>query len=815
MDRQSLRVLDFPQIRLFLQSLALTEPGRQAAARVHPSTDRQQIEVWLGQVSELKEYLHIGGSLPLAGAETLAELLDRVRQSGHLLTPEELLTVSATLGVTRRLAELSDACRPDYPRLAELLGNLQAIPGLEAEIEQSVDPRGRIRDGASPELSRLRREIGELRERLHEELGEILEHQAARGSLQEKLLSVRNDRLVIPLRSDARRAVDGIVHDTSHSGATLFVEPFAVVALNNRLSRVRSREREEEARILRQLTDGVMSAATLLRSNEKWLGAVDCVHAKVRLSSLLAAREPVLNDGVRIHLKQALHPLLVLQQRAQDPSGLPAGLWEQVVDTGAGEVVKGAGIGVVPVDLQLDEERRTLIISGANTGGKTVSLKTLGLLGLMVQAGMHVPVAEGSEWPVLAGIFAEIGDEQDVRAHLSTFSARIQRLVTMLRQAERDSLVVLDELGTGTDPAEGAALALAVLDELRRREPFIAVTTHYHLLKVYGVLQDGVENVAVLFDSETGRPTYRLGYGHPGTSNALEIAADLGMPPTLIETASTYLGRDERRAIELIRQLEETCRKAGAEEQRLRSERRQMELSRAELDRDRAELMGSREEILSEAREKVQRLLREAEAELKSAIARFQQQGMKGAAEARRKVEQIREELGNALASRDRPRTDPLSDDAAGQMVRLRGMAGSGTLLKVKDQGRRAEVQLGSKRVEVDTDAVELLAVHQSGGRNVLGHDGIRIFREESETCEQRLHLLGMRVDEALALLDKTLDRAILSGCRELHVVHGHGSGRLRRAVQGFLAEHAAVSGFHHEQADRGGTGVTVVELKD
>jgi len=475
MDHQSLRVLEFPHVQSFLYSLAFTDPGRQATTQVRPSTDREQIQLWLDQVTELKEYLQIGSQLPLGGIHELEPIIDRLRSTGEVLSPVELLEVAETAKAARTLQQLVSSCEPRYSRLAELLDNLQPIPELEKKISRAIAQRGHIKDGASPELSRVRKEIGELRKRLQAELTEVLERQASQKTLREKLITVRNDRLVIPLRSDAKGALEGIVHDTSHSGATCFVEPLSVVPLNNRLRQGRSREREEEARILRELTDAVITAAEVLLHNERWLGVIDCVHAKVRLSSLLLARAPKLNDGPRMRLQQASHPILALQERAQKTSTLPVELAEMVSGAELTETRKSDHIEVVPIDLHLDEKQKTLIISGANTGGKTVSLKTLGLLGAMVQAGLHVPVADGSEWPVLTGIFAEIGDEQDVRAHLSTFSAKVQRLVHMLKQVDNRSLVLLDEIGTGTDPAEGAALALAVLDQFRGRGAFVGL----------------------------------------------------------------------------------------------------------------------------------------------------------------------------------------------------------------------------------------------------------------------------------------------------------------------------------------------------
>jgi len=815
MDRQSLRVLEFPQVQGILKALALTEPGRRAAIEVHPISDRAEIEVWLDQVTELKEYLQIGKSLPLGSIQALAPMIDRISQTGAVLLPGELLDVAGTLGATRTLRELATRCEPRYQRLADVLRNLQPMPENEKKIDRAIDPRGHIKDGASPELSRVRKEIGDLRKRLHDELTVILDRQASQRTLQDKLISVRNDRLVIPLRSDAKGALEGIVHDTSHSGATCFVEPLAVVPLNNRLSQARSKEREEQARILRELTDDVMSIADVLRTNERWLGFIDCLHAKVRLSFLLHARAPQLNGGERIRLLRARHPILALQERARESSGLGVALSELVSGAEFPETRQPERVVVVPIDLRLGEKQKTLIISGANTGGKTVSLKTLGLLGAMVQAGLHIPVGEGSEWPVLTGIFAEIGDEQDVRAHLSTFSARVQGLVRMLRQADNRSLVLLDEIGTGTDPAEGTALALAVLDEFRRQGAFVAATTHYHLIKAYGMTQPGVENVSVAFDEKSGRPTYQLLYGHPGTSNALQIAADLGMSSEIVEKARSHLDPEKGRTIDLIQELTEAWNTAKTEGEKLKRQRQDFEIARKDLVRERERLAQSSEDILSEARQRTETLIRVAENELKSAIARLQQGGMPQAMAARKRVQKVREEMTTALESRIQRKDDGMMPDAEGQPVRLRGVGGSGTLLKLKDQGRRAEVQMGPNRVEVDTEALELLPVQQSKDTQPSRQNGIRVFREEAETYGQRLHLVGLRVEEAIPILDKAIDRAILDGCSQIKVVHGHGTGRLREAVQEFLREHAVVKGFHSEKQGGGVGGVTVVELKD
>jgi DNA mismatch repair protein MutS2 len=815
MDRQSLRVLEYPHILTVLEALATTEPGRRAVRELRPSTEHGMIATWLGQVTELKDYLQSGNSLPLDGIEPVSLILDRVGTTGQVIVPENLLKVASTLGATRLLHRLAGQLPPRCSRLAEVLGRVQPVPELEGKIGRAVDRHGKIRDDASPALARLRAEIGRLRERLHSELTEILERQAIQKTLQEKLITIRNGRLVIPVRSGARGAVEGIVHDTSQSGATSFVEPLAVVPLNNELSRTRSLEQEEEARILRELTEAVSEAAEVLRSNERSLGEIDCLHARARLSVLLRAREPMLNGGERIRLLQARHPILALQLLAREGEAVPTSLAEVLWGAEGAPDPKPRPLDVVPIDLYLTRGRNTLIISGANAGGKTVSLKTLGLLGAMVQTGLHIPVAEGSEWPTFTGLFAEIGDEQDLRAHLSTFSARIRRLVTILNLADDNSLILLDELGTGTDPAEGAALALAVLDRLRSRGALIAVTTHHHLIKAYGMVEEGVVNAAVEFDEVSGRPAYRLRYGQPGTSNALKIAADLAMPREVIEGTRRYLSRDEQRTGELIQQLEEARRKAERAGEELGRRQQDLDAIQADLVRERDELTRSRGQVIAEARERAEFLLGEAEKELKAAVAHFQEQGSSGATEARSKAQKTRTGLRSALEAEAPQGHGFLTSSAVGRLVRLRGVEGTGVILELKDEGRRAEVQVGPKRVEVDAETIELLPVQGDRGKSVAGGNGVRVLRDEPEGWQGRLNLVGLRVEDALPLLDKAIDRALLDGRSEIQVVHGHGTGRLRKAVHEFLLDHAGVRGFHHEVQNRGGSGVTVVELRE
>ncbi|MBW1980934.1 MAG: endonuclease MutS2 [Deltaproteobacteria bacterium] len=812
MDYQSLRVVEFPFIVKCLVALCRSEPGRRRSAELRPGDNRLEIEKLLAQVSELKEYLQVGNDLPLFGIEPVGDILEQVEGSGQSLQPESLLKIASTLEATQRLHSLARQCAERYHRLLELLEQLEPLAELLKTINKTVDHRGWIRDDASPELARLRGEIITVREQLHKELSELLDRLSSQKILQDKLITVRNDRLVIPLRSEARGAIEGIVHDTSHKGATSFVEPLSAVPLNNKLCRARALEKEEEARILRQLTEKVLGKASILRLNEYWLGHIDSVHAKVLLSRLLGGREPELNNGQRIRLKEAAHPILILQEKAQEPGGLPAVL-RDCLPHPQGEKRDDSRMIVVANDFELSREKSMLIISGANTGGKTVSLKTLGLLGAMIQAGLHVPVAEGSEWPVFSNIFAEIGDEQDLQAHLSTFSARIKRIVEVLQHADADTLVLFDEIGTGTDPAEGAALALAVMDELLERRVFAVVTTHYHLIKAYGAGRANVENVAVEFDGETGRPTYRLLYGTIGSSNALKVAADLSLPSRVLQRTERYLEPNSRWTVELIEGLAKARRRAESQLVELEKERQQLQRLRSALAREQEQLQSQREAILEETRVQASLLLSEADKEIRAMISDFQRSGAPGAQKTHERLKQVKESVSAVLKQPKPEKSAVLPPFAAGRRVRLSSTAATGTILRLKEGGRRAEVQIGQKRVEVAATDLEVLATDED--KHSPSSSGIKLMLQPRDGYNRHLDLVGLRVEEALAKLDKAIDQAILEDCSSIYVIHGHGTGKLRQAVHGFLMDHALVKGFRHERQSQGGTGVTVVELKE
>jgi DNA mismatch repair protein MutS2 len=628
----------------------------------------------------------------------------------------------------------------------------EALPELEdlrERLRAAIGPRGEILDSASAELARLRREIQHTRSRIRASLEALWGQEDLRKIFQEQIITLRKDRYVLAVKAECKNSLPGIIHDQSQSRATFFVEPLATVEENNDLNLLLQDEREEERRILLELTAWIREESEAIARAVDLLGRLDSIFAKARYARSARAVVPALNEEGIWDLRQARHPLL-------DP-----------------EIT-------VPVHLLLEKGRSTLILTGANTGGKTVSLKTLGLLTLMAQAGVPIPAEEGSRVALVQKVFADIGDEQSLRDNLSTFSAWIRTTARVVEEADASSLVLLDEVGGGTDPAEGAALTMALIDHLRARGAKTAVTTHLHLLKAYGSLHPDVVNVSVEVNPDTLRPTYRLIYGRPGESYALLMAEKYGMPPGLMERAKSYLGEGDRKVGELLAALErnqqeweEKIREAGVLEKEARADREQ---ARALLLRARAE----EEERLEKARDDSRQLIREAREELRRMIQDFKARGRSDVHDLDRTIRERESSLRQSLAGKEEgsetgkpARTWRLGLEPAGNRDAPRSQ---------NDRQRDKRVSAGSVRYEVPAAAREL-------------------------------KIIGLRVEEALPLVDKAIDEAFLGGLRELEVIHGAGTGRLRKAVRDYLREHEFVENFGPGGPGRGGDGVTVIAV--
>ncbi len=781
----SLVQLEFAKVVELVIGRTQTQYGRALAVALKPYEDRHQISSALAEAAEAGQLLQKGGPLALGSGVDLLPYLEQLRTEGLRLEAEVLREIQAVAEVAvtcRRQLLASETCCCLRP-LAE---KLVALPGLAAEIRRSIGPRAEILDTASFELADLRDSLKQERNRVRRLLDKLLHDERLQGVFQESLITDRNGRYVLPVRTDHSGRLKGFVHDVSASGQTLYLEPTAALESNNRVQTLLRKIVREEERILTLLTASVREVRAELVVNQGVLAHLDLRQAIARLGLELDATVPELASVPLLDLRDVKHPLLVMAQRA-----------DQGTDN------------VIPIDLRLPEDCSVLIISGPNTGGKTVALKTAGLLILMVRSGLPIPCAPGSRLFPFAPVMADIGDEQSIEHNLSTFSGHLLRLRRILERADGGTLVLMDELGTGTDPGEGSALALAAVDSLRAAGARVMATTHLHVVKGYAQLETEVENAAVEFDPETLQPTFRLHYGIPGASHAFTIARRIGLPEKVLVDAVEYLGQGEREGVAIIERLQ-TLRSSLEDElnsaQQLRSE---AETERRQSQSQREELDVKRQKILEETRQQGVRLLADAERQLQTLFKSVP-------------AGQIQPKDRAALTGEMRALKAALPQPVAQGPEQIPENVELREKLYVPALGVEAEV------VRVDGDRVELLA----GGKKLRqSMSALRQFQPRRYAQPQsstprirdrvprtaflpRLVLVGKRVEEAQALLDRFIDEALLHGEQNLEVVHGAGQGILRRAVREFLAAHNEVAVFQAAGIDAGGDNVTVVELR-
>ncbi|MEW6546009.1 MAG: endonuclease MutS2 [Bacillota bacterium] len=815
-DAHTLQVLEFDRILGQLAEHACWQGGRELALSLSPSADAGEVADRLQETAEAVLLEEEGFSL--GGVQDVRRQVARA-QVGATLEPGELLNVAATLAASRRVRRLLEEERDRVPRLSRWAAVLVSLPELEERITTCITPQGEVADEASPRLYRIRRSMRLLQSRLRDQMESYIRSPQFLRHLQEPIITVRDGRYVLPVKVEARAQVPGIIHDQSASGATLFIEPMATVELNNELRRLSVEEREEVARILAEISGRVGAHGRDLLAALDALAELDLALAKARYALALSASRPSLNQDGRLDLRGARHPLL--------------------------------GRAAVPIDVRLGRDFDTLVISGPNTGGKTVALKTVGLLTLMAQAGMYIPCQPGSEVAVFRRVHADIGDEQSIEQSLSTFSSHMRNIVATIRDAGPGTLVLLDELGAGTDPAQGAALGMAILEYLQQAGCRTVVTTHSGELKAFAYSHPRVESAAVEFDPVTLEPTYRLQIGTPGFSNAFAIAARLGLPSEVVARAHSLLSPDQQRQEGLLAALAEDRMRAAEELEAARCARREAELARREAERLLAVLREGQEAALARARARAQELVEGLRREIEAVSATLRQAAREedrrrrqaALEEARRTLRMLREradaipasalpptEPGQVLSpapgrEQERPPAPRLTEREQGGMptagdlaarperllvgskVRILGAGREGYLISPPDAEGRVEVQVGILRTRVLASDVVLLA--EPAGRPA-GDLPIRKAREVSP----EIHLRGMTVEEALEVLGKYLDDVVLAGQKTVRIVHGKGTGALRRAVAEFLSRHPQVESFRLADASEGGEGATVVQMR-
>lgn len=806
MNERSLRVLEFPKIIHMLKALTTFAPGKELADALQPANTLATVKSSLQETAEAIRLLRDHGAHPLAGARDIRAAVGRAARGG-VLSSEELLDVAYTASVMRRNRRLliadDDSGERPLPLLATLGEQLTALQPLERSIRAAIGDDAVVHDRASDKLARLRAQIRTWQARSRERIDALVHSAGRRQVLQEAIVTVRNERYVVPVKVEHKAAVPGIVHDTSSSGATVFIEPLAVVELNNKVKEAQADEAREVERILRQLSGLVGGEAASLAAGIDALARLDLAFAKALLAGDMGAVQPEMNDDGRLELLQARHPLL----------------------TGT----------VVPIDVWLGGDVRLLVITGPNTGGKTVTLKTIGLFCLMAQSGLFVP-AHTAKIPVHKGIYADIGDEQSIEQSLSTFSAHMANVVHILARADEHSLVLLDELGAGTDPAEGASLAMAILQHLSDVGVNAVATTHYSELKSFVHERPAMQNASVEFDAETLAPTYRLIMGTPGRSNALEIAARLGLPDGILAAARGQFAKaDDVRVEDLLRDLENARREAQAERRAALRLREESEELRARIERTRTEQAAKRDEWERRAREDARHVLTEARQEVEAIIADLRRRGDEfGVEQARKSHRRIAERLRATQAKRTSPNsagktmhTEPMGDapfvPRVGDTVKVLTLNQTGTVHSGPDGDGQWTIQVGSMRIVVPNKSLAPSApAHgtERGGRHggapgtsrgATGRSGLLPAKRAAIAPE--ISLRGLLVDDALYELEKYLDDALLAGLDKVFVVHGKGTGALRRAVHDYVKDHPHVKNWHIAEPSDGGYGVTVVEL--
>ena len=736
--------------------------------------------------SEAVEVLREADRIPLGGVFDIRTAL-RKAALGSMLTPQELLEVAATIRASRLMREFLSDKGESLAILAEWGGRLAAFPGLEREIERCIADNGEVNDSASPKLHSLRSQVKVYQNRVRDKLDSIVRSSDNSKYLQDPIVTVRNDRYVIPVKQEYRSLFPGIVHDQSASGATLFIEPMSVVEINNQLRVIESQEVEEVQRILTELSGRVSDVQQPVTTALEILARLDLAFAKGRYSLALSASEPALNrDGI-IELYDARHPLL----------------------TGK----------VVPTTVFLGRDYDTLVITGPNTGGKTVTLKTVGLLTLMAQSGLHVPAAPGSQLAVFNQIFCDIGDEQSIEQSLSTFSSHLTQIVRITAAVQGpDCLVLLDELGAGTDPTEGAALAMSILSHLHRLGVRTIATTHYSELKVFAYKTPGLKNASVEFDIATLRPTYHLVIGLPGSSQAFEIASKLGLPDAIVAEARSYISAEEAKVEQILRQIEADSKRAREDRIASEAERAKGEAFRHQYEAELKKLQQEKTELLRQAKAEAREILLEARRDSENLLRRLREaprEELTGIVnEARQRISKELERLDEVKTKPARTDRPPEPDELKpGRQVRAISLEQVGTVLETGEDS--ALVQLGIIKVNLPLSDIELLAepkvkVQPPATRRKSGETGL----EAAKNISAELNLRGMTVDEALYELEKYLDQALLAGLEKFRIIHGKGTGALRIGVQQFLKGHPVVRSFSFAEQSEGGLGATVVELK-
>ena len=790
MNNKTLIKLEFDKIISMLENEASSFRGKQLCRRLKPVTDLTKIDLLQEQTAAAFTRIIKKGRISFGDAAPVEESLKRLEIGGALNTAE-LLRICRLLSNTARAKSYG---RHDTQEdLADCLDiyfdGLEPLTPLSNEIERCIISEDEISDDASSALKHIRRSINNLNDRVHTTLSGLV-NGSLRTYLQDALITMRGDRYCIPVKAEYRSQVQGLIHDQSASGSTLFIEPMAIVKLNNDLKELYVQEQDEIRKILASLSEEAAQYIEEIRTDYRSLTDLDFIFARGALALTMRASRPILNEEGRIRIREGRHPLLDQKK-------------------------------VVPITVSLGDEFSLLIITGPNTGGKTVSLKTVGLLTLMGQAGLHIPAGDRSEIAVFRQVYADIGDEQSIEQSLSTFSSHMTNIVSFLKKVDDRSLVLFDELGAGTDPTEGAALAIAILSHLHKRNIRTMATTHYSELKIYALSTPGVENACCEFDVESLRPTYRLLIGIPGKSNAFAISGKLGLPGYIIDDAKKRLSEQDVSFEDLLSDLEASRRTIEKEQAEIAAYKKEAETLKRQAVQKQEKLEEQRDRIIREANEKAYAILREAKEVADETIRNFHKFGKENisAAEMEKERERLRKKIKDTSASASLKTNKPKktykpSDFKLGESVKVLSMNLTGTIGSLPDARGNVTVQMGILRSQVnisDLEIIEEVSPYAPKRMNRTAKSKIKMSKSLSVSPE--INLLGKTVDEAVAELDKYLDDALLSHLNSVRVVHGKGTGALRKGIHEYLRRQKHVKSYRLAEFGEGDAGVTIVEL--
>ena len=789
MNEKTYRVLEYHKILELLQSEAASVITKKTVAEMKPFLDVYLIRELLAETTEAVSVIMRKGALPLGSFYDIRNSIHQA-DKGSSLTMKQLLEILYNLQVVRNASAFLKSDLPELPIIKGLAEVLSVQKHLEDDIDRCILSEDEMADAASTELKNIRRSIQRQNEAIRAKISQILNSSENKTILQDAIVTMRQGRYVVPVKQEHKARFSGIVHDQSSTGATLFIEPQAVVNLNNELRELELAEKIEIERILAELSASVAEVRDELLNNQDILLKLDFIFAKGRLSVKLKGAEPLINTEGSLRIKDGRHPLIHKDK-------------------------------VVPISIEIGKKFNTLVITGPNTGGKTVTLKTVGLFALMTQSGLHVPAGYGTEMPVFQKVFADIGDEQSIEQSLSTFSSHMKNIVDIVNNSGKEALVLVDELGAGTDPTEGAALAISILEHLRDKGVKTIATTHYTELKKYAVATKGVENASMEFDVETLSPTYRLSIGTPGKSNAFEISEKLGLKPVVIKHARGMLEKGDIEFEEVITTIEQDRKQAESERDEAILMNLEIKRQKEQFDKERTKMEEQKEKILSNAREEARDMLREAKEladQVQKELRELEKQQNSGERnkryeDARRKLRETSDKYREKIVVAENPNPVRADELKVGDRVKVLSLDQKGNVLTLPDDKNELLVQVGLLKINANLDNISIIQDGTKKKDNKTSRFGT-LYRSKVQNISMSINVRGSILDDALMDVDKYLDDAYIAGLKEVTIIHGRGEGILREGIHQLLKHHKHVSKYRKGAYNEGGDGVTVVELK-